>query len=137
MPLPKVVKFGDFCVNLRARGASSFIKPDDSTAVRTEYGTLLWDPGIDGLLGGVGFQETDSDHAGERHIDGDELLYLITGRMRLVLMESGGSTEEVALASGDAVLVPQGRWHRLVIDEPSHYVSFGGGRTEIRPAQSG
>lgn len=133
MPLPKVVKFGDFCVDLCARGASSFIKPDTATALRTEQGTLLWDPGIDGVLGGVGFQEADSDHGGERHLDGDELLYLITGRMRLSLLETDGSTNEIQLNSGDAVLVPQGRWHRLIIDEPSHYVTFGGGRTEIRP----
>ena len=131
MPLPKVVKFGYFCVNLCARGPSSFIKPDDSTAVRTEHGTLLWDPGIDGLLGGAGFQEADSDHGGERHLDGDELLYLIAGRMRLALMDDDGG--EIQLTPGDAVLVPQGRWHRLIIDEPSHYLSFGGGRTEIRP----
>lgn len=133
MSLPKVVKFGDVCVDLCARGPSSFIKPDDSRASRTEQGTLLWDPGIEGVLGGVGFQEADSDHEGERHLDGDELLYLIAGRMRLVLLEDDGSANEIQLHSGDAVLVPQGRWHRLRIDEPSHYVTFGGGRTEIRP----
>lgn len=132
MPLPKVVRFGDFCVNLRARGASSFIKPDDSTAVRTEHGTLLWDPGIDGLLGGTGFQDADSDHAGERHVDGDELFYLISGRVRVALIDTDGTTEDIELTPGDAVLIPQGRWHRLIIGEPSHYVTFGGGRTEIR-----
>ena len=132
MPLPQVVKFGDFCVNLRARGPSSFIKPDHSTAVRTGQGTLLWDPGIDGVLGGVGFQQADSDHGGERHLDGDELLYLIAGRMRLVLLETNGTTNQIQLNTGDAVLVPQGQWHRLVIDEPSQYLTFGGGCTEIR-----
>ena len=132
MPLPKVVKFGDVCVNLCARGPSSFIKPDHSTAMRTEQGTLLWDPGIEGLLGGVAFQESDSGHLGERHLDGDELLYLIEGRVRLALIEPDGSTEELQLSAGDAVLVPQGRWHRILIDQPSHYLSLGGGRTEIR-----
>lgn len=133
MALPKVVRFGEFCVDLCARGASTFMKPDDSTAVRTDRGTLLWDPGIEGVLGGVAFQQADSDHAGERHLDGDELLYLIAGRMQLVLLETDGSAGAIELTPGDAVLVPQGRWHRLIIDEPSHYLSFGGGRTEIQP----
>lgn len=134
MRLPEVVKFADVCVDLCAGGASRFVKPDGSTAVRTADGTLLWDPAVNGLLGGASFQAADSDHAGERHLDGDELLYLISGRMRLALMADDGAEDHVELASGDAVLVPRERWHRLIVDEPSHYLSFGGGRTEIRPA---
>lgn len=116
MAVPSVVKFADVCVDLRPHGASSFVKPRDSTAVTTDQGTLLWDPGTVGLRGSVGFQDTDSAHGGERHLDGDELLYLISGGMRLVLMDDGGS-EELELTPGDAVLVPQGRWHRLIIAE--------------------
>lgn len=41
--------------------------------------------------------------------------------MRLQLFEQDGSSEDVILSAGDAQ-----------IDGPTHYVSFGGGRTEIR-----
>lgn len=134
MNRPQVVKFADWAVNLQARGESSFTKPDFSRVVRTPEETIIWDPGIDGLLGAVSMQCEDSDHQGERHLDGDELLYVISGNMRLQLYADDGSSEEFALSAGDALLVPRGRWHRLKVDEPTHYVSFGGGRTEIRGA---
>lgn len=134
MSLPKVVKLAETQVNLRQQGASSFFSPDFSRARKTAQGTLLWDPGIDGLMGGVSMQGESGDHAGERHLDGDELLYLISGAMRLALMDDADNIEEIPLHPGDAILVPQGRWHRLIVDQPSQYLYFGGGRTEIRPA---
>ena len=52
--------------------------------------------------------------------------------MRLQLDETDESTAEVSLSPGEAVIVPRGQWHRLIIDEPSRYLWFGSGRTELR-----
>jgi mannose-6-phosphate isomerase-like protein (cupin superfamily) len=52
-------------------------------------------------------------HAGERHLDGDELLYLVAGRAEIVLERPAGE-ERVALAAGQAFLVPRGLWHRVL-----------------------
>ena len=100
----------------------------------TKHGdTIIWDPGVDGILGGVGDQGKSSDHRGERHLDGDEVLYLISGAMRLALEHDDGSAAtEVAVRAGEAVIVPQGVWHRIIVDEPIRLMFFGGGRTEIR-----
>lgn len=132
MNRPRVVRFADWTVNLQAHGESSFCKPDFSRVERTPGGTIIWDPGIVGVLGAVSTQCEDSDHQGERHLDGDELLYVISGSMRLQLFADDGSSEDIDLSAGDALLVPQERWHRLKIQVPTHYISFGGGRTEIR-----
>lgn len=52
--------------------------------------------------------------------------------MRVQIDDGDEPSEEVSLSPGDAVVVPRGRWHRLVIDEPSRYLWFGSGRTELR-----
>jgi quercetin dioxygenase-like cupin family protein len=74
------------------------------------------------------------DQPGERHLDSDELLYLISGRMRLQLDDSDEPAAAVSLSPGDAAIVPRGEWHRLIIDERSRYLWFGSGRTELRKA---
>lgn len=84
------------------------------------------------MLSAAATMEEDGDHHGERHLDGDEVLYLFAGAMRLSL-ELGGGTVEVPVKAGEAVAVPRGVWHRLLIDEPAHFLFIGGGRTEIRP----
>jgi mannose-6-phosphate isomerase-like protein (cupin superfamily) len=87
---------------------------------------------VDGILAGEGELSKSSEHAGERHLDGDEVLYLVSGAMRLSLELDEGGTTEIPLDQGQAVIVPQGVWHRLIIDAPIRLLYFGGGRTEIR-----
>ena len=74
------------------------------------------------------------------HPDGDELLYLVSGRIDVIL-EDGGDVETVgvqrveALQAGDAILVPRGVWHRVDVREPSHLVHVtpgpGGGHRPL------
>ncbi len=54
----------------------------------------------------------------EMHPAGDELLYLLTGAIDALLDEPGGE-RLVSLRGGQALLVPQGVWHRLLLLEPS------------------
>ena len=54
----------------------------------------------------------------EIHPEGDELLYLLTGTLDVVLDEPAGE-RGFELRSGQACVVPRGTWHRLVLREPS------------------
>jgi mannose-6-phosphate isomerase-like protein (cupin superfamily) len=70
-------------------------------------------PRIDGLSIGVAVTDRPAPHAGERHPDGDELLYLITG-CATVLLERPEGEERIELAAGKACIVPRGLWHRVI-----------------------
>ena len=77
----------------------------------------------------------ESPHRGELHPDGDELLFVITGRMDVIVDD--GDEEHVGtetihrLGSGDACIVPRGTWHRIEVVEPGRMVNVtpgpGGG----------
>jgi mannose-6-phosphate isomerase-like protein (cupin superfamily) len=120
-------KLAEKHVHIRPHGPAEFLVKDFSRVTRLAH-SFVWDPGVDGILAG----ESDSGGgAGERHLDGDEVLYLISGALRLILELEHGA-DEVVLRAGEAVIVPKGVWHRVVLDEPSRYLYFGGGRTELR-----
>jgi quercetin dioxygenase-like cupin family protein len=70
-------------------------------------------PRVDGLSIGVAVMDRPAPHAGERHPDGDELLYLIAGQAT-VLLERAEGEERIELAAGNACIVPRGLWHRVV-----------------------
>jgi mannose-6-phosphate isomerase-like protein (cupin superfamily) len=78
-------------------------------------------PRIDGYTVGAPMITRDAPHGGELHPDGDELLYLVSGRLDVVLDENGGETI-VELKPGDAFIVPKGVWHRVVMREPSQLI---------------
>ena len=57
------------------------------------------------------------------HPDGDELLYVIDGRMRVQLELSGGD-QVVEVDAGHAIVVPRGTWHLILPGEPTHIVNI-------------
>jgi mannose-6-phosphate isomerase-like protein (cupin superfamily) len=130
MPQPKVVTLSEVHVHIRARGSAEFLAKDFSNVTKLAD-TMVWDPAVDGILWGESRQNDSGSHGGERHLDADEVLYLISGAFRLSLELDEGRAE-IPVKAGEAVIVPQGIWHRLIVDEPCHYLFFGGGRTEIR-----
>ena len=74
----------------------------------------------------------NAPHNGEMHPDGDEILYLIEGRISVVLETT--PPEVLELGAGDGVLVPRGVWHRVDIVEPSRLVYVTPGPNgEYRP----
>jgi quercetin dioxygenase-like cupin family protein len=75
---------------------------------------------VEGAIFGIADMAENSPHAGERHPDGDEILYLISGRVRVVLLES--DEDDIDMSPGDGLLVPKGIWHRVDILEPSRIV---------------
>lgn len=73
-----------------------------------------------GLTIGIATMSENSPHGGEMHPDGDEVLYLISGRVNVVFEEEGFS--DVEMTPGEGLIVPQGVWHRVDILEPSQIV---------------
>jgi mannose-6-phosphate isomerase-like protein (cupin superfamily) len=130
MPLPKVANLSEVQVHSRPRGAAEFLETDFTNVTRLAD-TMVWNPAVEGILWGESRQDHSGDHGGERHLDADEVLYLISGAFRLSL-ELDDGLAEIPVKAGQAVVVPQGVWHRLLVDEPCRYLYFGGGRTEIR-----
>jgi mannose-6-phosphate isomerase-like protein (cupin superfamily) len=88
-----------------------------------------WTPGVFGELAAGGRDRVvgvkHGVHPSDFHADewevhpaGDELLYILTGAIDAVLEEPGGE-RLVSLRGGQACLVPQGVWHRLILRQPS------------------
>ena len=70
----------------------------------------------DGMTVGIVEMDTPPPHAGEMHPDGDEVIYIISGRVRIL----GDSNPEdpLELGPGGACIIPKGEWHRIEILEP-------------------
>jgi quercetin dioxygenase-like cupin family protein len=71
---------------------------------------------VDGLTVGIVTLTHDAPHNGEVHPDGDEILYVISGRLRV---ESDSSTNPLELGPGGACIVRKGEWHKVRVLEPS------------------
>ena len=66
---------------------------------------------IDGVTVGLAAIEPgQSPHDGERHPDGDEILYVVRGRM-LLTYDSG--EQPLVLTAGEACVVRKGEWHKV------------------------
>ncbi len=87
---------------------------------------------IEGITFGVATMSENSPHNGEMHPDGDEILYLISGRVKVVFLDS--PQEDIDVRPGDGLVVPKGMWHRVDIIEPSQIVYLTPGpNNEFRP----
>jgi mannose-6-phosphate isomerase-like protein (cupin superfamily) len=75
---------------------------------------------IDGVTIGFVSVTRDVPHNGEVHPDGDEILYVISGRLRV----TGESDPHDALdmGPGDACIVRKGEWHRVLMVEPAQLI---------------
>jgi mannose-6-phosphate isomerase-like protein (cupin superfamily) len=69
----------------------------------------------------------------EMHPAGDEILYLLSGAVSVVLEESGGE-RRIEMGRQTACLVPSGIWHRICVHEPGEmmFITCGSG-TQHRP----
>jgi mannose-6-phosphate isomerase-like protein (cupin superfamily) len=76
---------------------------------------------IDGYTVGAPVLIGDAPHAGEMHPDGDELLFLVSGRVQVTL-ELDDGTLQIEVGPGQAVVVPRGVWHLVHLLEPGQLV---------------
>jgi mannose-6-phosphate isomerase-like protein (cupin superfamily) len=87
---------------------------------------------VDGATFGVAMMTENSPHDGEMHPDGDEILYLISGRVRVVFPVD--DLDDIDVAPGDGLVIPKGLWHRVDILAPSRIVYLTPGpNNEYRP----
>ena len=70
---------------------------------------------IDGMSAGIVTMEHDAPHGGEVHPDGDEILYVISGKLRVT--GDSAPDESLELLPGDACIVARGEWHRVHVLE--------------------
>jgi mannose-6-phosphate isomerase-like protein (cupin superfamily) len=86
----------------------------------------------DGLIVGIADMDRDPPHGGELHPDGDELIYVISGTVRVV--GESAPDEYCDLGPGGACIVPKGEWHRVRILEPTRLLHITPGpHGEHRP----
>jgi mannose-6-phosphate isomerase-like protein (cupin superfamily) len=76
----------------------------------------------DGLMIGIADLARDPPHGGELHPDGDELIYIISGKVRVIGESS--PDEHCELGPGEACIVSKGEWHRVRILEPTRLVGI-------------
>lgn len=87
---------------------------------------------VDGVTIGIATMHENSPHAGEMHPDGDEVLYLISGRANVVFLDTDDA--DIEMRPGDGLVVPKGVWHRVDILEPSQIVyATPGPNNQFRP----
>lgn len=87
---------------------------------------------VDGFTFGVADMSENAPHNGEMHPDGDEVLYLIRGEVRVCLETD--PPQEVLMKPGDGLVVPQGIWHRVDILKPARIVYVTPGpNNQFRP----
>ena len=85
-----------------------------------------------GVTFGVATMSQNSPHNGEMHPDGDEILYLISGKVRVVFVD--GDAEDDDVHPGDGLVIPKGVWHRVDILEPCQIVYLTPGpNNQFRP----
>jgi len=87
---------------------------------------------IDGVTIGFVSVTGDPPHRGEMHPDGDEILYVVSGKLRVI----GESDPNAALdlGPGDACIVRKGEWHQVLTVEPAQLIHITPGpRGDHRP----
>jgi mannose-6-phosphate isomerase-like protein (cupin superfamily) len=82
------------------------------------------------------YDMTEDMPSAEMHPEGDELHYLVSGNLDLVLEHDDDANEVLDLAAGESAVVEKGVWHRFVVREPGHGIAITFGRgTQHRPAR--
>jgi mannose-6-phosphate isomerase-like protein (cupin superfamily) len=113
---------------------------DDGAAARVEVTATFWKEVMAGkrpeLAGGrlVGVFPYEADWtSAEMHPAGEEIVFVLSGAITLILQEPGGD-RAIALAAGQGTLVPKGVWHTARVHTRGHvlHVTPGTG-TQHRP----
>jgi mannose-6-phosphate isomerase-like protein (cupin superfamily) len=76
------------------------------------------------------FHFTEDWDSWEMHPAGDEIVYLLSGAIDLVL-DHGNGARIVELRNRAASIIPRGAWHRAIVKQPSDalFITRGAGTT--------
>ena len=90
----------------------------------------------DRLVGSFEFTSSEHLHSStqEMHPEADEVIFLVSGAIDVVLDEAGAE-RTVPLEAGRAAIVPRGVWHRLVMRQPGKLL-FINSRTGMQSRQA-
>ncbi len=72
---------------------------------------------ISGMTLGIITMDGGAPHGGEVHPDGDEIIYLISGKLRIV--GDSSKSEPLTLLPGSACIIKKGEWHNVEVLEKS------------------
>ena len=114
--------------------AASFVHlaPDGSAYILTGLGAAH--PNLAGVVTGAPTMTRDAPHGGELHPDGDELLYVISGRPQVSL---DGTNQAAEVTAGQAFVIPRTTWHRVHVVESAHVLHVSPGpNSRTRPRAS-
>jgi quercetin dioxygenase-like cupin family protein len=73
----------------------------------------------DGFSFSIVSMEKDAPHDGEMHPDGDEIVYVISGRIEVTI----DSEKLIEIVAGTGVVIPKGVWHKIHVIEPAQLVT--------------
>lgn len=91
---------------------------------------------IDGMTVGIFTLTEDAPHNGEMHPDGDEILHVISGKVRVSCDSSPG--DDIILGPGDTCIVPKGEWHKVSLIEEARFIHITPGPNgDYRPLTGG
>lgn len=117
--MPKCFDLSQVFVHLKDGGDASTVKITKSfwasdAVARGKY---------DRILGAFEFASDEDLHASmqEVHPNSDEVLYLVSGAIDVLLAQPGGE-RRIALEPGQFAIVQRGVWHRLVMRAPGKLV---------------
>jgi mannose-6-phosphate isomerase-like protein (cupin superfamily) len=92
----------------------------------------------DRVVGAFDFRSSQDLHASmqEMHPEVDEVLFLASGAIDVIVEEAGGE-RTIPLEAGQAAIVARGAWHRLVMRNPGRLVFVNNRRgIQSRPCKS-
>ena len=75
---------------------------------------------IDGMTVGIVTIVDDPPHRGEIHPDGDEILYVVSGRISVA--GESDPTMTLELGAGEACIVRKGEWHLVHVLEKTQLI---------------
>lgn len=78
-----------------------------------------------GINVGIVTMETDPPHGGEVHRDGDEIIYVISGALRIE--SDSNPNESMRLEEGKSCIIKKGEWHKVYVAEKAQilYITPG------------
>ena len=123
--------------------SSTFVHlADGGSAEAVDVTRSLWRGSAGGrrcdrLVGTFDFASARDLHSSmqEMHPEADEVLFLVSGAIDLVL-DDGDEERTIPLGPGQAAIVPRGVWHRLVMRNPGRLL-FINSRTGMQTRSAG
>ena len=90
----------------------------------------------DRLVGTFDFNSSEDLHSAmqEMHPEADELIFVVSGAIDVILQE-GDSEQVIPVVAGEAAIVPRGVWHRLVMRKPGKLL-FVNSRTGMQSRET-